>query len=432
MDAATLGQQLREAREARELTLEDAEQALRIRKKYLVAFEAGDYADLPGAVQARGFLRNYAHYLNLDDEQVLAQFAAAQQADAPRRGLFNRAAETSQVGPVTVPHADADYTAGSGASHNGSPGGGSQGRRQARLLLGLVLGLVLIVACAIGGAFAVERVLNADANRGGVDLLSILPTQPSVTPSVVYQPSPTALAGALVEVGATPITGRVVLVIDVQQRSFLRVTSDGILAFEGIVSPGTQVQYQAQGTLNVQASNGSALEVIFNNIPLGQLGARGEAIDRTFTPDMVLTPTARPIPATATLSPPAEGAGESGKAGQGDVTSDTSDAASDAPTALPVPGGGDNAASGEPATPTALPDLSGAGDDPAAATALPSETSPATVTATLTPTATASATRTPTATATPSPTFTPSDTPTPTETPVLPPRQTSTPIIEKN
>jgi len=43
MDALALGRYLREAREAKELTLEDAERTLRIRRRVLEAFELGDF-----------------------------------------------------------------------------------------------------------------------------------------------------------------------------------------------------------------------------------------------------------------------------------------------------------------------------------------------------------------------------------------------------
>src|SRR5689334_8691984 len=70
----TLGRRLREAREAKGYVLEDVERATRIRAKYLVALEDGDFDALPSQAQVRGFLRNYAQFLSLDDEQVLADY----------------------------------------------------------------------------------------------------------------------------------------------------------------------------------------------------------------------------------------------------------------------------------------------------------------------------------------------------------------------
>src|SRR5260370_41853039 len=77
-DAEALGQELRAAREARDLTLDQAEHQTRIRAKHLDSLERGNYAALPSAVQARGFLRNYARFLGLDADEMVARYDDAQ------------------------------------------------------------------------------------------------------------------------------------------------------------------------------------------------------------------------------------------------------------------------------------------------------------------------------------------------------------------
>ncbi len=66
-----LGEVLRAAREARFIDLPRVERDTRIRVRYLVALENGDYRELPGAVYTRGFLRNYGIYLGLDPEYLI-------------------------------------------------------------------------------------------------------------------------------------------------------------------------------------------------------------------------------------------------------------------------------------------------------------------------------------------------------------------------
>ncbi|MCA9903766.1 MAG: helix-turn-helix domain-containing protein, partial [Anaerolineae bacterium] len=68
MDSQSLGRYLRQTREERELTLEEAEEQLRIRRRILESFELGAF-DLPNfsPVQIAGFIRNYARFLNLDE-----------------------------------------------------------------------------------------------------------------------------------------------------------------------------------------------------------------------------------------------------------------------------------------------------------------------------------------------------------------------------
>ena len=68
----TIGQRLKREREARYLTLERASAETRIRAVFLSALEADDYSVMPSAAQGRGFLRNYAEYLALDIDELIA------------------------------------------------------------------------------------------------------------------------------------------------------------------------------------------------------------------------------------------------------------------------------------------------------------------------------------------------------------------------
>jgi cytoskeletal protein RodZ len=67
-----VGEQLRGAREVKGVDLHRVERDTKIRIKYLEALESGDFGDLPGEVYARGFLRNYATYLGLDADDIVA------------------------------------------------------------------------------------------------------------------------------------------------------------------------------------------------------------------------------------------------------------------------------------------------------------------------------------------------------------------------
>lgn len=77
------GQQLRQAREKRQLTLEQAAKATHIRSHYLQALEADLFDSLPSSTQAKGFLRIYASFLNLDLESITADFENQGEEPAP-------------------------------------------------------------------------------------------------------------------------------------------------------------------------------------------------------------------------------------------------------------------------------------------------------------------------------------------------------------
>lgn len=67
-----ISQELRKARQARRITVEQAAAALRIRIRYVEAMESGDFEAFPSPAQARGFLRSYVQSLGLEPEPFLA------------------------------------------------------------------------------------------------------------------------------------------------------------------------------------------------------------------------------------------------------------------------------------------------------------------------------------------------------------------------
>lgn len=71
-----IGSQLRAAREAQGLSVEQVFKATRIKAVYLEALEANRVNALPGPVQARGFVRSYANFLGLDGETVASALDA--------------------------------------------------------------------------------------------------------------------------------------------------------------------------------------------------------------------------------------------------------------------------------------------------------------------------------------------------------------------
>lgn len=86
-EAQRLGDILRAQRESKGITLEQAAEDTRIREKFLAALESGDSQALPGAVYTKGFLRNYADYLDLDATELVAIYTAERSAtpEPPRR-----------------------------------------------------------------------------------------------------------------------------------------------------------------------------------------------------------------------------------------------------------------------------------------------------------------------------------------------------------
>ncbi len=69
-----IGRTLREAREAKGLSLEEVQADTKIRRKYLQALEDGREDEFPAEVYLRGFLRSYANYLGLDGLALVEEY----------------------------------------------------------------------------------------------------------------------------------------------------------------------------------------------------------------------------------------------------------------------------------------------------------------------------------------------------------------------
>lgn len=98
-----LGTLLVRAREARGLTLQDAERDTRISRRYLQALESEQFEAIPAPVYARGFLRSYSQYLGLDPQEMLDRFPR-DEADPPtyRHDVTQRASPDNPISATSA------------------------------------------------------------------------------------------------------------------------------------------------------------------------------------------------------------------------------------------------------------------------------------------------------------------------------------------
>lgn len=66
MQAAELGQTLREARESQQISIDDVSRALSLRVAVIEALESGDYSEIGALLYAKNHLRKYVKFLGLD------------------------------------------------------------------------------------------------------------------------------------------------------------------------------------------------------------------------------------------------------------------------------------------------------------------------------------------------------------------------------
>jgi transcriptional regulator with XRE-family HTH domain len=479
-EAELIGERLREAREARELTLGETERATRIRARHLEALEQGDYSGMT-PVQAQGFLRNYARFLGLDFDLLLAEIAEDKGRAWRLRTLLpagSRETPEPQTGrslPHPVPPAARP------------PAYRPRMRRARRGFLGNILIVVIAGAVVVALIIGVTQLFNMLANsetRSDTDFIGS-PSAPSEG-EAVFSPGQTTTPADLLtpSPGFTPptLTGTgVTVMIEIMQRTWIRITVDGAVAYESMANEGEILNFTAQQSIGVRANNAAGLKLTVNNQPQGILGGRGELFDQTFTLegaggstglaipsgdpvlDLSLTATAAALFASPAASP-SEAAlfftptstlpldpGDGSVLSEGTPTLESTATSAETPTPEPTATAAPTltpeptqppSATPEPSeppstTPTIAPTHTPAPSATPTATLTPSRIVPptatlrpaatATRTSTLTATATLFPTRTPTATATPTSTATRTPTPTPSPTPSWSPTPSPTP-----
>jgi len=93
----SIGTQLRQAREAQDLSLDQAAQATHIRLHYLEAMEADKFETLPSATQLRGFLRAYGEYLKLNTSELMG---VLEKAPTPSPVSANTPILSAEINPA--------------------------------------------------------------------------------------------------------------------------------------------------------------------------------------------------------------------------------------------------------------------------------------------------------------------------------------------
>ena len=94
-----LGERLQAAREAKELTIDQVAEESRIQRAYLEALESESFGAFSSELHARGFLRNYAAYLGLEPEEVLALYTKAKSKTRAKKVPFMPAPASDKVKP---------------------------------------------------------------------------------------------------------------------------------------------------------------------------------------------------------------------------------------------------------------------------------------------------------------------------------------------
>ena len=273
-----IGQKLKAAREAMGLSLEEVEQATKIRRKYLQALENEQFDLLPGAVYAKAFLKNYARFLNMDVAETIEAYNRLFNREAPRETPGETIRETLKETPKEAPPERSPARAVPRRTKEPvkvrAPG-------KPRYLLYAAF-LIVLMGLAISlfyGARGTGLLPPVDTARE--DTLR----DPAQTPPQTGEKNQTP--GGQIQTPdeqAVPEQTGLNLVLNVKSdRSWMRVIVDGNPAFQGEVLAGQSKNFEAKDKIAVTLGNAGVVEVVLNEENLGFLGGKGAVVYREFT-----------------------------------------------------------------------------------------------------------------------------------------------------
>jgi cytoskeleton protein RodZ len=288
---SAIGAELRKQRESLQLTPAEVELSIHIPEHYVARLENGRFDEFPSPTQARGMLSNYADFLGLEGELLLARYAEAlQQRFAARQAA--KPVRQKRVRPSLAPlkFRLPDWL-------------------QPLLSRDIIFGTLAGIGLLIFVIFSIARIATTSAGQEpeptAPPLIGLLlPTDALITGT------PTNPAGAINLLGAeTPTPGfvgeatiqvavgnAVGLRILATQRTWMRVTVDGQVQFEGRTVPGQNYTFTASNQILLLTGNAAGLRIFFNEQDLGILGIFGEVIQVIFNAEGAATPTVSPTP----------------------------------------------------------------------------------------------------------------------------------------
>ena len=247
-----IGERLRNAREARGLTLGAAEGLTRIRAVYLQALEDEQFDRLPGPAYTRGYLRTYALALGLPAGELVEMYPAA--FGTSPRPVFSTTPAQIPIRPTTSP---------------------SRIRRLVMYVGGTAVTVVLVLG------FIGYQQLRQFAQP--VPPLPSTPSVDSAQPPASPKPSaPPQAKPSVIPVPQIASNAGLELAVVATGTSWLNVVADGTEVFQGFVQAGDAPVWRAQQRLSIRVGNMDAVALRVN----GQLlhpERQGKVWDGVFT-----------------------------------------------------------------------------------------------------------------------------------------------------
>ena len=285
-----LGQQLRRRREMLSLTFEEVERHIHVRASFLRALEGGALEELPSTVQTRGIFSNYASFLDLDVDLLMLRFADGLQARHrerhPQKPMRGRPIKVNEKAPPLSTFIAGDLLIGGG----------------------MIILLILFTIWGVSRVVVMHSQFYPQVTAPEISNILVVTSQPTISQSqgvtlIPAQDTPSTATPAATSITATlPANVNIELNVVAVQRTYMRVTVDGKVQFDGEAVSGTAYPYEAKNQVEVLVGSASALSITYNGRNLGSMGNFGQVVDNIYTAQGVVTPTTTPLP-THTATP---------------------------------------------------------------------------------------------------------------------------------
>lgn len=270
----SFGEKLQREREMRGVTLEEIAEATKIGTRNLRALETNDFDKLPGGIFNKGFVRAYARYLGIDEEQAVADYLAASgQAEAPATGPLPDLPPTVKL---TV-------------------------RRRPSPWRLVALGVLLLAAAYLGWRAYSQRYASADDSAVPTASPAATETKASPAPATsaatdTSSPAgttagPSAAGAATPAPAVTPppapaesaTAAGFTLDVRAKRDCWVAVTVDGKSQGNQLMRAGSQQSLHASREIVLTVGNAGGLDISINGKPLPPQGAEGQKRTLTFT-----------------------------------------------------------------------------------------------------------------------------------------------------
>jgi len=279
---SNLGATFRKARETAGLPLEKIAAETKISARFLLAIESESFNLLPGGIFNRGFIRSYAEYLGLDSEQAVADYDR----------MFTKAQEPLEV------LVDAERESSRKSDRNLYP-------VAAAILFVSIIAYYLVTrkpststeqapqSTAEKQATQTPTVVSAPALdalpklESGATVAQPTSTAPPTSPPspITAQPAPPTQEISRPPATTAPAASTLALDINANSPTWVRVTSDGTVAFADILQPGAEPRFSAERSLNVTIGNAAGVTLKINGRQVKELGPEGKVRELRITPE---------------------------------------------------------------------------------------------------------------------------------------------------